>query len=110
MRYNSLTKKVADVTLVFITRGKAKPFTDKEVTEYLKQRMDDLRSFPIDVDAAVEEIEKPFKIRDELRNMFLKDMRQFGVQHCVNKYGGTSKQITDEATRVAPYLNRDFKK
>lgn len=103
MKYNSLTKKIADETFVFITRGKSKPFSEDEVTEYLKQRLEDFQTFPIGV------APPPLKIRDELISMFLKDMRQFGVQHCVGKYGGTSKEIIAEAARVAPYMTQGFK-
>ncbi len=101
MKYNTIKKTVDGVKFVFVTRGKAKDFTSAEMNEFLKDYLDE--DVPVKTDAP------PFKIRDELRQMFLKDMRQFGVQHCVNKFGGTTKQITDEAMRIAPYMNREFK-
>lgn len=104
MKYSSLTKKVGNETFVFITRGRSKPFDDAEVNEYLKQRLKDFSSFPVEITE-----KPPLRIRDELRQMFLKDMRQFGVQHCAGKYGGTSKEIIAEAARVAPYMTQGFK-
>ena len=101
MKYNTKKKTVDGVKFVFVTRGKAKAFTSAEMNEFLKDHLD--------VATPTKAKATPFKIRDELRLMFLKDMRQFGVKHCMGKYGGTSKQITDEATRVAPYMNREFK-
>lgn len=98
MKFNTVEKTVDGVRFVFVTRGRAKPFTRTEIKQYLNTPMD----------VAKPEL-APFKIKDELRMMFLKDMRQFGVQHCMSKYGGTSDEITAEATRVAPYMNRDFK-
>jgi hypothetical protein len=104
MKFNSLTKKIAGETFVFVTRGRANPFTNEEVTEYLEQ-LEKFRTFPL----GGKDTPKPLKIRDELIPMFLKDMRQFGVKHCVGKYGGTSEQIVAEAARVAPYMTQGFK-
>ena len=106
MKYNTLTKTIGEKTFIFVTRGRAKPFTDDEVTDFLNQRIDNFVNYPVDID---EKEIKPFIVRDELRLMFLKDMRQYGVKHCINKYGGTSEQIIAEAARVAPYMNQEFK-
>lgn len=107
MKFNTVEKTVDGVKFVFVTRGRSKPFDRTEMKEYFNARKSP-DTWPVDVDC--ESVAAPFKIRDELRLMFLKDMRQYGVKHCMNKYGGTSEQITSEATRVAPYMNRDFKK
>ena len=99
MRFNTVEKMVDGVKYVFVTKGKSKPFSMTEMNQYFNETKR----------AAEANHAVPFRIRDELRIMFLKDMRQFGTNHCMSKYGGTLEQITVEAARIAPYINKEFK-
>jgi len=123
MKFNTQERTVDGVKFVFVTRRRANLFSEEEIQEYLKNRLSP-ETWPIDVDAdSVEDIRKtpevpevpevtpeatpevPFRIRNELKSMFMKDLR-CGVKFCCDKYGATEDEITDEAKRLAPHIGR----
>jgi len=90
MNYNIKKIDKGAVRFVFVTRGRAKPFSDSEIEDFFSDK--------------AEIISTPFRIPDNRARkiMFLKDLKM-GVAFCMNKYNATQEQIISEANRVAPY-------
>jgi hypothetical protein len=107
MKYNILEKTINKTKFVFVTRGKAKPFTEDEVQEFL----DETEGFDYGIAPVLDEKPqvKDFVVPDSLKTMFLKDLRQKSMKFCVGKYGATKEQICSEAQRLAPYMNHEMK-
>lgn len=93
MKYNVQKKLVDDVNFVFVTKGKAKPFTEEEMDMFIEE-----------VTSSVEK-PKDFRIDESLHNIFMRDLR-YGIGFCCNKYGATSDEIIAEAKRIAPHMGR----
>lgn len=56
-------------------------------------------------EVAAHAADKPkFSIRDELKKIFLTDLK-FGLEFCCRKYGATENEIIREARRLAPEIN-----
>lgn len=93
MNYNSFDIKTDDGTFIFVTRGNAKPFNMEEANEFLESRGISLNK------------NKEFRISDNQRLIFVKDIHQMGLKFCINKYGASEEQIVSEAKRIAPHIN-----
>jgi hypothetical protein len=93
MKYNTVKKDVGAIRFVFVTRGKAKPFSDEEIKAFF----DDVTS-PIEKRWAGIPDTKARKV------MFMKDLKM-GMDFCVGKYAATKEEILAEAQRIAPYFD-----
>jgi len=90
--------------VIFVTKGESEKFSEDEIREYFDTRPDVKPFSDAEVPEVIPEVE-PFKIRDKLRNMFMKDLR-FGIKFCCDKYGTTTDNILSEAKRIAPHMTR----
>lgn len=118
-KYNELQIDSDGTTFLFVTRGKARPFTPEEAEAYLAARTralledsvkEQVLSFPDKpivpkADAAFDaepEAEPEFQIPDDKmrRIIFQRDLRQMGVKFCADKYGVSEEAIEKEAQRI----------
>jgi len=113
------------VQYVFVTRGRARPFTAREVTEYLKEEAAAIDSAVDTVSRQLHEILIPkpgIEVEDDVkeqiydgaqlveswqipddkmrRHMFRKDLQE-GMEFCTKKYGQPESVIKAEAKRLA---------
>ena len=111
-KYSELEISFGGDKFIFVTRGKAKPFTEEEALGYLEARQKlvaEVSNDPIGEPAftleesVVEDEEEEFRIPDDRmrRHMFDRDLRQMGVHWCADKYGVSVEAIQKEAQRLA---------
>lgn len=82
-----------DKTYCFVTKGNQK-ITEEEIAEYFGG------------DTELKEPTPPWSVPDNLRKMFLSDLR-LGVKFCVKKYQASPEAVMSEARRIAPEVNLD---
>ena len=104
VKYNTKEVTHNGQRVVFVTRGRAKPFTTEEAEEFLGTKLERLEE-NIDRIAEVQKLGWTGVPDDRQRKvMFLKDMK-FGIEYCINKYGATKEELIAEAQRIAPHFN-----
>jgi hypothetical protein len=127
MKYNELEVTSGPMTFVFVTRGKAKPFTHLEALSYLDKRNPSLPQDPKEVvpashvgstfdsfleeegileaaEAAAKERLKgvsTWTVPDDKgrKSMFRRDLME-GLGFCCMKYGQSAEVIMSEAARL----------
>lgn len=110
-KYNELEVTWKGQQVLFVTRGKAKPFDKEEAVAYLNARMQALQSSVgstlesfLEEEGLLEELQKEesWSIPDERmrRVMFKRDL-QNGLEFCAKKYGVSEEQIQQESLRIA---------
>jgi len=116
-KYNEFEIEFSGTQYVFVTRGKSKPFTAMEATDYLTGKVDTLLTFPnkpvvphkdADFSMPIARTESDvagrsgWQIPDDKmrRHMFQKDLQR-GMKFCVGKYGQSKEVLEAEAKRLA---------
>lgn len=104
--YNELLITWGGQQYIFVTRGRAKPFTPEEAIKYLQDRegtKEELKDLiTITEEVQVELPTSDWRIPDDKmrRHIFRTDL-QSGVDFCVKKYGQPEEVIKAEARRLA---------
>jgi hypothetical protein len=116
MKYNELEIKSGDQTFVFVTRGKAKPFTHLEALNYLDKRdlpapstvgstfqefLEEEGLQELAAEAASQKLDSTWRVPDskQRKAMFRRDLME-GLGFCCTKYGQSAEAIMAEAARL----------
>lgn len=93
IKYNIVNFTKDNKEYRFVTRGRSKPFTPDEISQFLESETEAPTS-------------EEFTVSGTLRRIFAQDLRS-GLNFCSMKYGVPEASIMKEATRLFPSQNID---
>ena len=102
MKYNTKEVTHNGQRVIFVTRGKSKPFTTEEAEEFLGTKLERLEENIDRIPEAQKAKWAGIPDTRERKIMFIKDMK-FGLDYCVGKYGATREELIAEAQRISPF-------
>jgi len=102
MKYNTKEVTHNGQRVIFVTRGKAKPFTTEEAEEFLGTKLERIAD-PFQGMVPKESAWAGIPDTKQRKIMFIKDMK-FGIDYCISKYGATREELIAEAERILPYF------
>ncbi len=92
-KYNYIKKTILDKEVLFVTRGRSKPFTEEEIADFVAEH-------------TLWDISKEKEGTFEIPNvkMFSVDLRA-GLAFCAAKYGTTTDAVKEKAAEIFPHLS-----
>lgn len=98
-KYNIARETRGDREYVFVTRGRSKPFSQREMDDFFVENGEPTK---IELEAQWQKKNESFSVTNS--KIFAQDLRA-GLDFCARKYGVTTKAIEKKAAELFPHMN-----